>query len=170
MSPGSQVALVGFLVAVLLAVLALLAWQQAQRRAVAAPVVYGVEDAVAFVVARLERPVAERLRTDGVRRILEWEVFYLQGLAQPDRHRPVETVAGGAAEAVSYIADRIAARHGVTYSPADIAEVLRLEAEYLVSIGAVGEPVDPGVAPGGRPPRAGGAPDARGTEQDEGGG
>lgn len=150
MSPAVQVTVVAALVVVLLLILAALAWQQAQQRSVPAPLIYGVEDAVSMVVARLDAPARERLGTSGVRRILEWEVFYLQGLAQDDRRRPVETVAGGSPEAVAYIVDRIAARHGATYSPADVAAVLRLEAEYLVSIGAVGDPVDGEAVVGGR--------------------
>ncbi len=143
MSGVSQVALIGLLAGVLLLVLALLAWQQARSRRVAGPVVYAVEDAVAFVTARLDGDVAERLTLADVRRILEWEIYYLQGLAQPDRRNPVETVAGGTEQAVAFIAAEIAEKHGVSYSPGDIAEVLRHEAEYLVAIGAVGEPVEP---------------------------
>lgn len=142
MSGVSQVALIGLLAGVLLLVLALLVWQQAQHRRVAGPVVYAVEDAVAFVTARLDGEVAARLTVAGVRRILEWEVFYLQGLAQPDRRNRVETVAGGTEQAVAFVGAEIAEKHGVSYSPGDIAEVLRHEAEYLVAIGAVGEPVE----------------------------
>jgi hypothetical protein len=81
------------------------------------------------------------LRNVDIRRILEWEVFYLQGLAQEKRNNPVETVAGGHEASVAYIADQIHSKHGVSYSHEQIAEVLRLEADYLVAIGAVGEPV-----------------------------
>jgi hypothetical protein len=42
---------------------------------------------------------------------------------------------------VEYIADEIRSKHGVSYSQEQIAEVLRLEADYLVAIGAVGDPV-----------------------------
>jgi hypothetical protein len=77
-----------------------------------------------------------------VKRVIEWEVFYLQGLAQKSRRQPVETVAGGSDASIDYIVDRIAVVNGVTYDRGDVGEVLRLEAEYLMSIGAVGEPVD----------------------------
>jgi hypothetical protein len=42
---------------------------------------------------------------------------------------------------VEYISEQIHAKHGVFYSHEQIAEVLRLEADYLVAIGAVGDPV-----------------------------
>jgi hypothetical protein len=76
-----------------------------------------------------------------VKRIIEYEVFYLQGLAQERRSTPVEVVAGGAEPAVEYIAARIAEAHKVSYPLDEIRAVLRLEADYLGSIGAVGEPV-----------------------------
>jgi hypothetical protein len=43
---------------------------------------------------------------------------------------------------VEYIASRIAEAHKVSYPSDEIRAVLHLEAEYLGSIGAVGEPVD----------------------------
>lgn len=144
----SQVTLVGLLLGALLAVLALLVWQQARRHLVSEPVVYGIEDAVSFVAERLDPDVAGRLGIDGIRRILEWEVFYLQGLAQPDRRHPVVAVAGGSEAAVEYITGEVARAHGVSYSPADIAAVLGHEAEYLEAIGAVGDPVTDPAAEG----------------------
>jgi hypothetical protein len=98
-----------------------------------------VNDAVKHIAERLPGDVG--LRNSDIRRILEWEVFYLQGLAQDDRRNPVETVAGGHALSVEYIADQIHTKHGVSYSHDQIEEVLRLEADYLVAIGAVGDPV-----------------------------
>ena len=130
------------LVAVLLVVVALVAWQESKRRPSYEPLEYIVEDAVKHVASRL--PEGSRLGNADVRRILQWEIFYLQGLAQKDRKNPVETVAGGHEASIHYIAAEIERKHGVSYPQEDIAEVLRLEADYLSAIGAIGEPVDMG--------------------------
>lgn len=130
---------VGLLVGVLLVIVAMLVWQEAKRRPSYDPLEYVVNDAVKHIVARL--PEDSGLRNADVRRILEWEVFYLQGLAQDNRRNPVETVAGGHQQSIEFIADQIHTKHGVSYPQDQIAEVLRLEADYLVAIGAVGEPV-----------------------------
>jgi len=131
--------LVALLVGVLLVIVALMVWQEARRRPSYEPLEYVVNDAVKHVAERLPADVG--LQTADIRRILEWEVFYLQGLAQEERRNPVETVAGGHELSVEYIGDQIHSKHGVTYSHDQIAEVLRLEADYLVAIGAVGDPV-----------------------------
>lgn len=130
---------VAILVGVLLVIVAMLVWQEAKRRPSYEPLEYVVNDAIKHISERL--PNDSSLRNADVRRILEWEVFYLQGLAQKDRRNPVETVAGGHELSIDYIADQIRTRHGVSYPQEEIAEVLRLEADYLVAIGAVGEPV-----------------------------
>lgn len=140
MSPAGIVAFVALLIGLLLVIVALLVWQEAKRRPSYEPLEYVVEDAVKHVHERL--PAESSLTKADVRRILEWEVFYLQGLAQENRRTPVETVAGGHQASVDYIADQIEAKHGVSYPHGDIEAVLRLEADYLVAIGAVGEPVE----------------------------
>ena len=56
----------------------------------------------------------------------------------------METVAGGHHASVEYIQHQIETKHGVAYSPGDIEDVLRLEADYLLAIGAVGDPVKAG--------------------------
>ncbi len=60
----------------------------------------------------LDDEVRVRLGKAGVRRILEWEVHYLQGLAESKRAKDVTVVAGGHGPAVEYIeaADRPAPR------------------------------------------------------------
>jgi hypothetical protein len=140
MSPAAVVAFIALLVGVFLLIVALIVWQEAKRRPNYEPLEYIVEDAVRHVAAGL--PEGSGLSRGDVRRILEWEVFYLQGLAQEDRKNPVDTVAGGHQASVEYIASQIEARHGVSYSHGQIEEVLRLEADYLLAIGAVGEPVE----------------------------
>ena len=142
MSGVTTVALVGLLAGIFLLIVAVMVYQEARRRTVGpTEPVYVVEHAVAFIHERLDPERAGRLRRSDVRRIIEWEVYYLQGLAQPRRRTPVEVTAGGAPAAVEYIEGQIAARHGVSYPREDIAAVLALEAEYLAAIGAVGEPV-----------------------------
>lgn len=140
MSPGAVVAFVALLVGLLFVVIALMVWQEAKRRPSYEPLEYVIEDAVRHIASRLPEEV--RLSRADVRRVLEYEVFYLQGLAQEDRHNPVDTVAGGHQASIEYIAAEIEAKHGAAYSHEDIEEVLRLEADYLMAIGAVGEPVE----------------------------
>lgn len=139
---GSVVALIALLVGAFLVILALVVWQEARRRPSYEPLEYVIEDAVKHVEAGLEAQGNDRLRRADIRRILEWEVFYLQGLAQDDRRNPVETVAGGHEASIDYIVDEIATRHGVSYARSDVEEVLRHEADYLFRIGAVGGQVE----------------------------
>lgn len=156
MSGPSAVVLAALLFALFCVMVGLLVWQEAKRRPGAPQLAYVIDDAVSFIAGRLDPEVRRRIGLAGVRRIVEWEVYYLQGLAQSDRRNPVETVAGGSAATISYIAGRIADVHGVAYDSGDIAAVLGLEAEYLASIGAVGEPVadpDQGSPPKQRSPQ-----------------
>jgi hypothetical protein len=127
------------LLGVLLLVGALVLWQHASRGG--NELTFGMEDAVEFVMARLSDTARGRLKEGGVRRILEWEVYYLQGLAQENRRMPVETVAGAYGPAVEYIRNQISQRHNLEYPEGDIEGVLDLGVEYLASIGAIGDPV-----------------------------
>jgi hypothetical protein len=131
--------LAAILLGVLLLVGALVIWQHASRGV--SELTFGMEDAVEFVMARLPEAERGRLKEGGVRRILEWEVYYLQGLAQEDRRMPVETVAGSHRPAVEYIRDQISQRHRLEYPEGEIEGVLDLGVEYLASIGAIGDPV-----------------------------
>jgi hypothetical protein len=140
---ASVFALVALLVGVFLVILALVVWQEARRRPSYEPLEYVVDDAVKHIEEGLEAEGNDNLSRGDVRRILEWEVFYLQGLAQDDRNNPVETVAGGHEASITWIIEQIAQKHGVSYSRDDVEAVLRHEAEYLFRIGAVGERVDP---------------------------
>jgi hypothetical protein len=139
---GSAVALVVLLAGVFLVIVALVVWQEAKRRPSYEPLEYVIEDAVRHVEAGLESEGNDNLRRSDVRRILEWEVYYLQGLAQDNRRNPVETIAGGHRVSIEYIIEQIASKHGVSYAPRDVEDVLRHEADYLFRIGAVGEAVD----------------------------
>ncbi len=139
MSGPEIIAFVAVLFGAFLVIVAMMVWQEARRRPSYEPLEYVVNDAIKHIAERL--PEDADLSNTDIRRILEWEVYYLQGLAQDDRKNPVETVAGGHELSVDYIADQIRTKHDVSYSQEEIAEVLRLEADYLVAIGAVGEPV-----------------------------
>lgn len=142
MSGPAVFTFVAFLVGVFLLILALMVWQESKRRPSYEALEYVVEDAVKHVEAGLEAEGDVALRRADIRRILEWEVFYLQGLAQDKRRNPVETIAGGHEASISYIIEQIASKHGVSYAQRDVESVLRHEADYLVRIGAVGDAVD----------------------------
>ena len=126
------------LIAVFLIVVAVVVWQHADRSAPRAPT-YGIQDAVEFILPRLDSEVQGRLQRAGVQRVIEWEIFYLQGLAQDDRRQPVVTIAGDYQPAVDYITSEIALRHSASYSAEDVAAVLRMQVAYLAQIGAIGD-------------------------------
>ncbi len=130
------------LVGLFLLIMALVVWQEAKRRPSFEPLEYVIEDAVRHAHTGLSEDSS--LTRSDVRRVLEWEVFYLQGLAQDHRSNPVETVAGGHDASVEWIVAQIQTKHGVSYSLSDVEEVLRLEADYLMAIGAVGDRVELG--------------------------
>lgn len=130
------------LVGVFLVIVGIVVWQEAQRRPVYEPRVYVIDDAVKHVEAGLLGEGKKLAKAD-IRRILEWEVFYLQGLAQKNRKNLVETVAGGHERSIQFIIEGIAEKHGADHSFEDVSDVLRYEADYLIAIGAVGDPVEP---------------------------
>ncbi len=138
MAPITLVMLASVLLAVFLVVVAALVWQEGKNKTYDEGHVYVVDDAVRFIEAELE---SSTLRTSDIKRIIEYEVFYLQGLAQKRRRNPVDVIAGGSDAAVEYIQAQIADTHGVSYPLEDIRAALAHEAAYLASIGAVGEPV-----------------------------
>lgn len=142
MSGPAAVALGAGLFALFLVIVGVLVWQEAKRRPDTSGPAYVVDDAIRFISARLDKDVLDRMGVSGVRRVIEWELHYLQGLAQKHRRTPVETVAGGSDASIDYVVSQIAEVNGVSYDRGDVAEVLRLEADYLFSIGAVGGRVD----------------------------
>ncbi len=133
MTGPTVVALGALLFALLLAMVASMVWQEAKRRRWQGPTTYVLDDAVAFVTERL--PAELDLTRDDVQRILEWDVFYLQGLAGTEGAPVV-----GGDEAVEFVRGGIASRHRIDYDGEAVRKVLDLEAAYLQSIGAVGEP------------------------------
>lgn len=135
MSGATLVVFVGVLAALLLGMLALLVWQEGRTRAFDTVPEYVIDELEDYVGARLDAETAARLGAVGVERIVNWELRYLQ------RDGGEGAVAGGTDASVAYIIDRIAQFHGVSYSQADVQAVLALEAEYLLSVGAIGAPV-----------------------------
>jgi hypothetical protein len=99
-------------------------------------VVYGVDDAVIYIWERLPQSVAATTGRGDVRRILEWEMRYLQ---RPSR-RDGPAVVGGADDA-EFIQQQ-AYEAGHAYEPGVIFAILDLQADYLLAIGAMGPPVD----------------------------
>ncbi|MDH3731189.1 MAG: hypothetical protein OES13_08725 [Acidimicrobiia bacterium] len=131
------VAVGAILFGLLLFVVAGLVWQEMKNAPDSHPV-YVIEEAVPFVMERLSDRALSSLDGDDVLRILEWEVFYLQGLDEPRDHSAHPAPVAGSVEAIDFIAERST----VAYARADISEVLEGEAAYLVSIGAVGPVVE----------------------------
>ena len=133
MTSGILLALLGLL---LIAVALGFAWQ-GQRVDVDDITVYSVEDSIHFVAERLSDETAQKLKPSDVRRILEWEVRYLQDPGVRGKEGPV--VAGGLPSAE--FAQKSLALLGHAYDGPEIIEVLDLRAEYLGEIGAVGPPL-----------------------------
>jgi hypothetical protein len=107
-----------------------------ERRSNEVAIVYGIEEALDFIWAGLGDDTKESVRRGDVRRILEWEMQYLQRSDQRDG----EAVVGGL-DAAAYAQEKSYAQ-GYAYEPEVIFEVLDLQAEYLFALGAVGDPVD----------------------------
>jgi hypothetical protein len=106
-----------------------------ERRPSEVAIVYSVEDALDFIWDRLSDTTRKVISKGDVRRILEWEMHYLQ---RPD-HREGAAVVGGV-DAAAYAQER-AIEQGIGYEPEVIFEVLGLQAEYLAELGAVGKRV-----------------------------
>ena len=142
MSAIAIVAVSALLGGLFLLIVAVIVWQEAGRRRVAAEPAYVISDAIEFAETRVEPDVRQRLGAAGVKRIIEWSTFYLQGLAdKAAARRGITVVAGGEQRAVEYIHDQLQ-RRDIDYSKGDITAVLRQEAAYLVSLGIVGDPVN----------------------------
>ncbi len=108
-------------------------WQESKRLQ-HTTAIYGVEDSIEFVWDVLGGDNLGLSKSD-VRRILEWEMHYLQ---QPHLWEGDGTaVVGGEASAV-YIQDHALAA-GYPYEPEQIYAVLDAQADYLRAIGAIGD-------------------------------
>jgi hypothetical protein len=120
-------------------------WQESKRMQQPAAI-YGVDDSVEWIWEGLGEDRHGLTKTD-VRRILEWELHYLQ---QPDLWKGDGAPVVGGAAAAAYAQDRAHA-DGHDYEPDQIFAVLDLQATYLQAIGAVAEPVDDEAADGSGP-------------------
>ena len=131
----------------LLAVFAAAMLWQERRGVPERAVVYGVEDSIEFVHARLDR--TDVTKTD-VRRILEWSVRYLQDPAAAPAADEPPVMAG--ADHVAYVVENLTAT-GDVVDPSAVEAVLRLQTDYVAALGAVGSPVEDGAGdprnPGG---------------------
>ena len=113
------------------------AWQE-RAPAPELAVIYGTEDALEFIMVRLNESTRTELRRSDVRRILEWEMAYLQDAD----HGPETPVVVGGLEAAEF-AQRKALEQGYAYNAEAIIDVLDRQAEYLAALGAIGQPVSP---------------------------
>ena len=112
------------------------AWQE--KKSIAEGVaIYSVEDSIAYVTDNLTVETAQVIKRSDVRRILEWEVRYLQDPAV--RAGDGAVIAGGLPSAE--FAQETLGTMGFPYDGPHIIEVLELRASYLEDIGAIGEPL-----------------------------
>lgn len=111
-------------------------WQESRRMRQNAAI-YGVEDSIEWIWDGLGDDKLGLTKGD-VRRILEWEMHYLQ---QPDVWEADGWAIVGGEAAAAYAQERALAE-GHAYEPGQIYAVLDLQATYLQAIGAVGDPVE----------------------------
>ncbi len=112
-------------------------WQESKRMS-HRETIYGVEDSIEFIWEGLGEDRHDLSKGD-IRRILEWEMRYLQ---QPDLwEADGQPVVGG--EASAAYAQEMSLEAGYAYQPEQIYAVLDLQALYLEAIGAIGDAADP---------------------------
>jgi len=112
-------------------------WQES-RRMQHTEMIYGVEDSIEFIWDGLVDGKLGLKKSD-VRRILEWEMHYLQQPNLWEEEGP--PVVGG--EAAARYAQEEALEAGFSYEPEQIFGVMDLQAAYLQAIGAIAEIAEP---------------------------
>jgi hypothetical protein len=112
-------------------------WQES-RRMQHPEAIYGVEDSIEFIWEGLGEDKLGLKKAD-VRRILEWEMYFLQ---QPNLWVSEGPPTVGGQDAARYTQEQ-ALEAGFAYEPEQIFGVMDLQAAYLEAIGAVGEVADP---------------------------
>ena len=124
------------LMAVVIAFGVAMFWQESKR--IRQPhAVYGVEDSIEFIWIALGDD-ALGLKKSDVRRILEWEMHYLQ---QPHLWESDGSPVFGGRAAAEYVQEQ-SLEAGHAYEPEQVFAVLDMQAVYLEAIGAVGDQVD----------------------------
>lgn len=136
----SPLLLGALLLALLLGLAAALVWQEAKQRALPEQLTYVLEDAVQFVDQQVGD--VRELTSEDIRRILEWEVLYLQGISPRGAGRLEPVRVGNSDDATHFILDQLG--RPARYSEDDVRRVLAGEAAYLASIGALGAAVEGG--------------------------
>jgi hypothetical protein len=122
---------------ILLLVVGLAFYWQGSIRLPGSAISYGVEDSIKYITPRLSEATGAVIGERSVRRILEWEMKFVQDALDAD---PEQTIVLGGDAVTSYILGQTA-RQGFDYDPAIVSEILSLQAEYMASIGAIAEPV-----------------------------
>ena len=130
------------LLALFLIIVAGLVWQGSRRSVVTDRAEYVVPEAAEFVYERLSDRALGGLDPEMVRDVLEWNLHYTQVIAPRESDRP-PVIGGG--DGIEYVMEKAAAA-GVAVEPLDIAEIMAIETDYLLSIGAIGSPVEEGPA------------------------
>ena len=125
------------LAALLLAIVAVMVWQGSRRSAETDPAEYDIAEASRYVYDHLSDRALGDLDLADVRLLLEWQIHFHQVVAPRDGVRPVV----GSGDSIEYLMERAAAA-GLALDVLDVAEVIAADTEYLVTIGAVGEPVE----------------------------
>lgn len=111
------------------------------------PVLFSLDEAYEWVVEELPDEVAATLTPDDVRRILAYQVEYLdhEGVVfhgtNGDAPHPPAIV--GAAEIVDHVLARTEADGGDTFIPEQVYPVVEILLAYLAATGAVSTPADP---------------------------
>jgi hypothetical protein len=121
----------------LLVLIGLAFYWQGSIRLPGSAVSYGVEDSIRYITPRLDESTRQQIGARSVRRILEWEMKFLQDALDAD---PDQVVVLGGDAAIAYVMERTS-RQGFDYEESVVREVLELQAAYMASIGAIAEPV-----------------------------
>ncbi len=132
MSSATAIALGAVLAVVFLVLIGVMLFQEIRTRSSSDPAEFIIDDAVEWVWSQFDGGQKSRLTPDGVRSIIEWQVF---GLQQSVKGKPLgsaSVVMGATDESVGYILTKVN-----SFEPEDVRAVLAGQFGYLESIGAV---------------------------------
>ena len=132
-----------FILGVICAIAAALVFREALRMQDRAPLaVFDPDDAYEFVAQHLDELVASTLTPDDLRRILGFQIEFLQraGVAKNgSTATPPGDVVVGEFEMVDHVLRRCA-ETGEAYLPEQVQPVIECQLTYLRAIGSVGRP------------------------------